>query len=272
MEAFLNDTPGSITVLIDALPHASPSLKSQILPLLATAGKEKSLWPLFRVMMDSSVGEEIRRSAAVHLGLAASLCKDPSVVNAALITNLDHPEPVVRSCCSLALGWEGNGAAVPALMNRLPDPDRDAQAAIIAALSSINDDRVFDYLTRQLKIGNLEEQRSILLNLWRFADRIPEVERSYLEGLDWLPGELIPDILSAVSMIPQTEVILEIYRRLLSEENTDICLQVLENLEALDSLDHQPLNTCLQRLLTNKENRIRRAATRLLAKISSTSP
>jgi len=266
MDIFLAEIPRSITILLDALPIADLFLTTKILPLLAAAGKERVLWPLFHVMMDSSAEEEIRRSAAVQLGLAASLSEDSSDLNAVLIGNLDHPESLIRSSCALALGWEGNGGAVPALMSHLQDPDRDAQAAMVAALASINDGRVFDHLTDRLKNGNLEEQRAIVLNLWRFAERKRGVATVYRECLDWVPGELVPDILSAVSMIPHTAAVLTIYHRMLSEETAAIRLQVLENLEALDPLDYQSLDSRLHGLLMDRDSLVRQAATRLLAK------
>jgi len=266
LDVFLAETPGSITILLNALPLADPSLAAQILPLLGTTGKDRVLGPLFHVMMDSSAEEEIRRSAAVQLGLAASLSENSLALNSLLIQNLDHPEPLVRSSCALAMGWEGNGGAVDALMSHLQDPDRDVQAAVVAALSSVNDVRVFEHLTERLKNGDPEEQRSIVLNLWRFAERMQGVETVYLKCLDWLSAELFPDILFSVSMIPHTAAILGIYRQMLLEDDPGLCLQVMENLQVLDPLAYQPLNRCLRGLLTNKDYRLRQAATRLLAR------
>ena len=266
MDAFLADIPGAITVLLNTLPHADPLLAVKILPLLGAAGKDRVLWPLFDVMMDPSVDEVIRRAAAVQLGLAASLSENPSVLITELIATLDHRDPLIRGGSALALGWEANATAIPALMSHLQDADRDVQAAVVAALSSIGDALVFDRLTQRLTEGALEEQRSIVLNLWRFAESTPRVERVYLDCLDWLPVELYPDILSGVAMIPQTTVILSIYRRMLEEGDVHLRLKALENLEALDPEDYTSLNGHLRLLLTNEEDRVRQAVTRLLAK------
>ena len=165
MEAFLSDTSCAVTVLLDALPHADTALILKILPLLGYAGKERVLWPLYHLMIEASKDEQIRSSAAVQLGLAVSLSDDPSALKAELIENLSHPKPSVRSSSALALGWEGNWPAVEALMEHLPDPDRDVQAAVVAALSSVGDVRVFDLLKARLETGTMEEQRSILLNI-----------------------------------------------------------------------------------------------------------
>jgi len=269
MEAFLDDTPGSVMTLIDALPHADVSLKLKILPLLGTVGKDRALWPLFHLVKASAGDETVCRSAAIQLGLAASLSEDPEPLNTALIENLNHPEAPVRSACALALGWEGNHRAVPALMDHLRDPDRDVQAAVIAALSSVGDPHVFDFLTKRLESGHVEERRSILLNLWRFGEKINGVERIYLNCLDRLSPELVPDILSALTMIPYTPTIRAIYRRMLGEKDPVIRRQVLENLEALDPVEYEPLQEALQGLLDDTDPRIRQAVIRLLRENSA---
>ena len=116
----------------------------KIIPLLGYAGKDRVLWPLFHLMIAASTDEQVRRSAAVQLGLAASLSADPSALKSELIENLSHPETYIRSNCALALGWEGNWPAVKSLIAHLPDPYRDVQAAVVAALLSLGDVRVFD--------------------------------------------------------------------------------------------------------------------------------
>jgi HEAT repeat protein len=264
MEALLDDAPGSVTILIDALPCADTSLKLKILPLLGTAGKDRALWPLFHLVTASTGEEAVGRSAAVQLGLAASLSKDPEPINTALIDHLGHPDAPVRSACALALGWEGNHRAVPALMEHLRDPDRDVQAAVIAALSSVGDLHLFDFFTQRLETGGLEEQRSILLNLWRFGEKNSRVERIYLDCLDRLSPELARDILSALTMIPFTPTVLSIYRRMLDENDPVIRRQVLENLEALDPAEYEALQDILNGLLDDADPRVRQTAIRLL--------
>ncbi|WP_155305564.1 HEAT repeat domain-containing protein [Desulfosarcina widdelii] len=270
MEAFLDETPGSITILIDALPHADASLKLKILPLLGAAGKDRVLWPLFHLVTTSAGDEAVCRLAAVQLGLAASLSEDPEELNTALIENLNHPETTVRGACALALGWEGNHRAVPALMDHLQDPDIDVQAAVIAALSSVGDPHVFDFFTKRLKSGSIEERRSILLNLWRFGEKFFRVESIYLNCLDDLSPELVPDILSALTMIPYSPTVLSIYRRMLTKKDPVIRRQVLENLEALDPTEYEPLQEILHGLLDDNDPRVRQSVIRLLRENQST--
>lgn len=259
----MDDTPGSVTILIDALPHADASLKLKILPLLGTAGKDRALWPLFHLVTTSAGEEAVCRLAAVQLNLAASLSEDPEPLNTALIEKLNHPEAAIRSACALALGWEGNHRAVPALMDHLQDPDIDVQAAVIAALSSVGDLHVFDFFTKRLKSGSMEERRSILLNLWRFGEKNFRVERIYLNCLDDLSPELVPDILSALTMIPCSPTVLSIYRRVLTKKDPAVCRQVLENLEALDPAEYEPLKEILYGLLDDDDPRVRQSVVRL---------
>jgi HEAT repeat protein len=264
MDVFLADSARAVKTLLDVVPYADQPLLFKILPLLGSSGKETVLWPLFHLMMDSSMSEEIRRFAAVQLGLAASLSQNPAQFNTALIDNLDHPVSLIRICCALAIGWEENHAAVPALIGRLQDADREVQTAVVTALSSIGDAKVFDALRERLIGGSPEEQRSIILNLWRFAERLPIVEAVYLKCLDHLSTELVPDILSALAMIPHTPAILSVYRRVLAQDDRRIRLQVLENIEALDPAEYEMLSETLHDLLSDDDSRVRQAAIRLL--------
>jgi HEAT repeat protein len=265
METFLADTPVAVTVLLDVLPYAETDLILKIIPLLGYAGQDRVLRPLYKLMMEASGDEQVRRLAAVQLGLAASLSADPSVLKADLIENLSHREPSIRSNSALALGWEGNGSAVTSLMAHLADPNRDVQAAVVAALSSVGDVRVFELLTARLKVGILEERRCILLNLWRFAEQIPGVEDVYINCMEAIPTDLRVDALFALSMLPLSTTILEAYRWLLADEDPRIRRQVLENLAVTDPADYDPVKELIHLLLADKNAQVRQAAIRLLA-------
>lgn len=261
MELFLSDTTGAVTILLDALPYADTALKLKIIPLLGYAGKDRVLWPLYHLVMGASDHDQISRSAAMQLGLAASLSDDPSRLKTELIKNLSHPKPSVRSCCALALGWEGNRPAVSALMACLKDPDSDVQASVVAALSSVGDGRVFDHLTARLETGTMDEQRNILLNLWRFTEQGPRVEDIFLKWLDCLAPDLRLDTLSAVGMVPLSTAILNAYRRLLKDEDPRI-----ENLSATETTEYGPLKEDLRSLLADSDRRVRQAVLRLFSR------
>lgn len=266
MDVFLSDTAGAVTILLDCLPYADAPLILKMLPLLGYAGKDRVLWPLYHLMLGDSADDQIRRSAALQLGLAASLSEDTSRLKSELIKNLNHPESSVRSCCALALGWEGNRPAVSALMACLQDPDRDVQAAAVVALSSVGDGRVFDHLTARLESGALEEQRNILLNLWRFTEQNPRVEEIFLNWLERPKPDLRLDTLSALGMVPLSTAILDVYGRLLKDEDPQIRLQVVENLSTIDTTDYEPLKEDLRSLLADKDSWVRQAVIRLFSR------
>ena len=266
MDAFLAEPAVAVEVLLDALPHADTDLILKMLPLLGYAGKDRVLWPLYHMMHEVSKDEQVRHSAAVQLALAASLSKDPSALNAELMEQLDHPNPSVRSGCALALGWQGNWPAVEALMVHMPDSDRTVQDAVVAALTSMGDVRVFDLLIARLETGTLEEQRCILLNLWRFSEQVSRVETAYLGCMETLVPELRVDALSGLGMLPFSTTILEGYLRLLGHEDLRVRRQVLENLAAVEPVDDEHLKETLYGLLADEETQIRQAAIRLLAR------
>ena len=109
-----------------------------------------------------------------------------------------------------------------------------------------------------------------MLNLWRFGEKNFRVERIYLNCLDDLSPELVPDILSALTMIPYSPTVLSIYRWMLTLKDPVICRQVLENLETLDPAEYEPLQDILYGLLDDADPRVRQAVVRLLRENNST--
>jgi len=265
-EAFLAEPAVAVAVLLDALPHADTEHIMRMLPLLGFAGKDRVLWPLYNLMLEASKDELVRHTAAVQLGLAASLSNDPSALKAELIEKIDHPKPSVRCSCALALGWEGNWQAVESLMVHMTDPDRNVRDAVVAALASMGDVRTFDLLIARLETGTVEEQRSILLNLWRFAERIPHVETVYLDCMETLLPDLRVDALFGLSMLPFSTTILKGYQQFLRDEDPRIRRQVLQNISAAEPIDDEQLKDILFGLLADENAQIRQAAIRLLAR------
>jgi HEAT repeat protein len=266
LEVFLYDTTGAITVLLEALPHADTELILKILPLLGYAGRDRVLGPLYKLMLSPEKDEQVRRLAALQLGMAASLSDDPSAMIGKLIENLNHPEPSVRSGSALALGWEGNWAAVESLVAHLSDPDEEVQASVVAALSSVGDERVFNILRARLESGTAEQQRNILLNLWRFAERNPHVEDVYVGCMDRVDPDLRLDVLCGLAILPLSTTILDIYRQLLADEDPRIRHQILKNLSSKDPAAFDPIKEILNRLLEDMDPRVRQAAIHLFAK------
>ena len=227
---FFADIDNGVAIFLEILPHVDNSMLARMLPLLGYTGKEEVLWPLYDLMVNESTNEQIRTTAAIQLGLAASQSKDPSAINAALINMLDHSLPMIRMGCALALGWEGNHPAVQSLIQHLTDPERDVQASIVTALVSVGGNYVFDLLKSRLQIGSIEEKRSILLNYWRFSDKFPNVEWVYSDVIMDLPADMRIDALEGMGLLPISSVILNRYCKLITDEDPLVRLKVLENL------------------------------------------
>ena len=257
------DSDHGITILIDALPHADQSSLLKMLPLLAYAGRDRVLWPIYRLMFDRSHDGHVRNAAAIQLGMAASLSGDPSMLNRKLVENLDHPEPAIRSGSAMALGWPGNDQVVDALLAHMDDDDSDVQTAMVTALTSIGGDRVFDRLNLCLTSGDTDLKRNIILNLWRFSDYGNRVERIYLDGLEDSTDDLRADLLAGLAMLPPSTTIMECYERFLYGDDPDIKCQILQNLMGNDPADYAVLNDCLNTLLSDKHDHVRQMAIRL---------
>ncbi|GAB6904471.1 hypothetical protein DESC_720403 [Desulfosarcina cetonica] len=267
MNTFFADIDNGVAIFLEILPHVDNSMLARMLPLLGYAGKEEVLWPLYDLTVNESTNEQIRTTAAIQLGLAALQSKDPSAINAALINMLDHSLPTIRMGCALALGWEGNYPAVQALIQRLDDPERDVQASVVTALVSVGGNYVFDLLKSRLLIGSIEEQRSILLNYWRFSEKFPNVEWVYSDVIMDLPADMRIDALEGMGMLPISFVILNRYRKLIADEDPFVRLKVLENLLAHKADEISSISDDLYPLLNDKDSRVRQAAVRLLSNL-----
>jgi hypothetical protein len=264
-DLFFSDPQEGVTRLLDALPYCKPMLMLKLLPLLGYAGKDRVLLPLYRLIVEPEQDEQVRISAAVQLGTAGAQSRDPSTVTMLLMDNLDYPDSSIRSCSALALGWEGNNIAVNHLMSHLMDSDRDVQAAIVTALSAIGGTNVFYQLKERLKTGALEEKRSIILNLWRFIEKVPEVATIYADQVNNIDAELKADLLTGIGMIPLSEEILDVYGRLLRENEAVLQLQILKNLSTRNPNEYFELKPILKELAKNSETEIRQMVIRLLS-------
>lgn len=266
MELFLSDSEKAVTILLETLPHADVETILKMLPLIGYGGRDGALEPLYQLMTISDQDDQVRRAAAIQLALAASLSDEPSLLRKRLVEKIRHGDSSIRSCCVLALGWEGNLAAVKVLMMMLQDKDREVRVAAVTALSSIGDRRAFNALADRLKTGTIEEQRSILLNLWRFEAQTAQVENLYLDFIVHGLADLRLDALSALAMIPLSSVVLDAYRNLLVDEDPRIRYQTLANLSVLDPTDYRSLEEHLRLLLADCDARVRRAAVSLFAR------
>lgn len=266
-DLFFSDSSAAVTLLLDALPHADSGLLMKILPLLGCAGDDRVLWPLFHLISSASLDDPLRTSAAIHLSLAASLSDNPLAIRNALIEKLNHPNAAIRSSCALSLGWEGNGPAIEPLAAHLSDPDQDVRAAVVAALSSVEDEKVLALLEDRIKRGTRTEQRVIFLHLWRFRNHLRQVEDIYIKYMADADTDLRLDMLVGLAMLPLSPRLLGLYRLVVVDDNARIRHQVLENLSILSPLEYRALNQQLRELLDDEDARVRQAAIRLFARL-----
>lgn len=266
-ELFFSNSSAAVTLFLDALPHADSQLLSKMLPLLGCAGDDRVLWPLFRLIVSRSLDEPLRTSAAIHLGLAASLNQNPITLRNALIEKLNHPDAAIRCSCALSLGWKGNGPAIKPLAAHLSDPDQDVRAAVIAALSSVEDEEVLVLLENRLKCGKKEEQRVIFLHLWRFRKHLRQVEDIYIKHMAEADTDLRLDMLVGLAMLPLSPKLIDLYRLFVVDKNARIRHQILENLSTISPLEYRSLNHHLRKLLDDEDARVRQAATKLFARL-----
>ena len=261
---FLTDTKTAVSVLLDAMPHADRPTLLTMIPLVGYGGRDRALLPLYRLMLENIGDESIRTAAAVQLGVAASLSMEVNDIRTRLIVDLDHADSRIRCACSLALGWEGNTAAADVLLNHLTDPDGDVQAAVVTALASLGDPALFSRLTHCMPTAAVDVRRSILLNLWRFQDRVEQVEKWYIDTLPTIEAALRQDLLDGLAMLTLSPAILDLYRTLLDDPDPRIRRQVLENLLANDAAALRPLMPIFHRHAMDQDPGVRRAAIRLL--------
>lgn len=266
-ELFFSDSPTAVSLFLDAIPHADSQLLLKMLPLLGCAGDDRVLWPLFHLIASGSLDDPIRTSAAIHLGLAASLSEDPFAIRNALIEKLNHPDATIRSSCALSLGWEGNGPAVEPLVAHLSDPDPDVRAAVVAALSSVEDAEVLALLEDRLKRGAKEERRVIFLHLWRFRNHLRQVEDIYIHHMADADTDLRLDMLLGMAMLPLSPKLLDLYRLFVIDENARIRHRVLENLSTVSPFEYSALNQHLRQLLNDEDARVRQAAIKLFTRM-----
>jgi HEAT repeat protein len=266
-DLFFSDSSTAVPIFLDALPHADTQLLLKMLPMLGSAGDDRVLWPLFNIIAANSLDEPLRTSAAIQLGLAASLSEDPLAIRNALIELLNHPDASIRSSCALSLGWEGNWPAVKPLAGHLSDPDQDVRMAVVAALSSMEDEKVLALLEDRLNSGTKEEQRVIFLHLWRFRRYLQEVEEIYVKSMADADTDLQLDILVGLAMLPLSPKLLDLYRLFVVDKNARIRHQVLENLSTANPLEYGALNQHLRKLLKDEDARVRQAAIKLFARL-----
>jgi len=222
VEVFLEEREQAVPLLLKALEFGDETLKSEIIFLLGSFAKEEVAWPLYRILVDPSQEEELRRDASIQLSVIGPFLKDPQPLVDRLIQDMESGDPELRIHAAFAVGWEGNTQAAIPLIERLYDSDTRVQQTAVSALSNLREDKIIHLLLERLERGPLMQKRAILLNLWRFYSKKEEVARVYLQHLGHENADLRFDALALLGIVGSVEKFFEAYRKCLKDPDDRI--------------------------------------------------
>lgn len=266
MELFFQEKDRAIPVLLKALKYAHNKLKRKIILLLGGFAKQEVAWPLYQIMIDTQQDEEVRHFAAVQLSVTLPFLKERQPLIDKLLGSLKHHDPEVRMNAAFALGWEGNARAAIPLIELLYDPDIQVQQTAVNALSNLRDDRIFNLMLERLQHGPLEQQRSILYNLWRFYTRQQEVEAVYLQYLQHQDADFRLDALVLLGLVTPPEKHLTIYRKCLQDNHPRIRALALKQISVAGLERLAGLKEEIKAMLSDPDMEVKQAAIKILKK------
>ena len=214
---FLEEREQAVPLLLKALEFGDETLKSEIIFLLGSFAKEEVAWPLYRILVDPSQGEELRRDASIQLSVIGPFLQDPQPLVDRLIQDMESGDPELRIHAAFAVGWEGNTQAAIPLIERLYDSDTRVQQTAVSALSNLREDKIIHLLLERLEHGPLMQKRAILLNLWRFYSKREEVVQVYVQHLKHENADLRFDALALLGIVSSVEKPFEAYRKCLRD-------------------------------------------------------
>lgn len=117
VESFLEEGDQAIPLLLKALRYADRDLKREIMLVLGSFAKEKTVWPLYDIMTDPLQDEEVRQDAAIQLSVIAPfLKKDRQALFDRLAEETTNSDAERRLHATFAMGWEENSQAAMALI------------------------------------------------------------------------------------------------------------------------------------------------------------
>jgi HEAT repeat protein len=267
LELFMDESDIAVPLLLKALRHADRQLKHRIILLLGGFAKEEIAWPLFEMMTDTTEDEAVRHDASIQLSVTMPFLKQPQALVDRLLGVLKSTEPELRAYAAFALGWKGNAQAAISLIELLYDPDPLVQQAAVNALANLQDDRIFGLLVERLEYADLEQRRSIIYNLWRFAAKHPEAATVYLRSIDSEEDELRFDALVLLGLISNVRDHLAVYRKCMKDNDPKIRELALHELAALSPSELAPLRGEIEAGLNDPDMAVKRAAIEFLKKI-----
>lgn len=269
VDELIRDGDQGLNLLLKAFDCADDDLKVKIVILLGTISRPKVIWSLLDIMRDGNLGESIRQAAAIQISVVGATQKGSDKLVAELRKDLESDHPVVRSNAAFALGWEGNMAAAPDLIDCLADDDLEVQQAAVNALSNLHDDSLFTLLTRRLQKGSKEQQRSILYNLGHFPSRHGEAARICRTYMHHGDADLRYDALVVLHTVSETARDLSTYENCLQDPDMRIRELALTRLLIIERGLLKQLVPKVRKLVDDPHNHVRQAATRLLHYIDS---
>jgi HEAT repeat protein len=266
-EPILEGETESFATLLRAFRGADDRLKQDIVLLLGSVAGGKAAWPLYQIMTDAKLDEEIRHVASIQLSVAASFLREPGLLVERLLEDIQSPEPQLRSLAAFALGWEGNERAAIALIERLYDEDGHVQETAVNALANLGDDRLLKLLVERLRHGPLEQKRAILYNLWRFRRHKDVVASIYLDFLNHENESLRFDALVLLDRVSDPGRHVAMLCRCLEDSAPRVRALALTRLERLPDNALQKIRDRIEALRTDPDPKAKAAVSRILGRL-----
>jgi len=257
---FLEEREQAVPLLLKALEFGDETLKSEIIFLLGSFAKEEVAWPLYRILVDPSQEEELRRDASIQLSVIGPFLKDPQPLVDRLIQDMESGDPELRIHAAFAVGWEGNTQAAIPLVERLYDGDTRVQQTAVNALGNLRDDKIIHLLLERLEHGPLMQKRAILFSLWRFYSKKEEVSRVYLQHLNHENADLRFDALALLGIVGPVEKHFETYRKCLKDPDARVRGLALRKLAEEGGARLKEIKEEIASLLDDPDMDVKRAA------------
>lgn len=269
IEELVQDGDQGIELLLKAFNCADEQLKVKIVIMLGTIARPKVVWTLLEIMQNDDQGESIRQAAAIQISVIGATLKEPGKLIGHLRRDLESDIPFVRANAAFALGWEGNIAVAPDLIDCLSDDDLDVQQAAVNALSNLKDDSLFTLLTKRLQKGAKEQQRSILYNLGHFPSRHGEAAQICRTFLFHKDADLRYDAMVVLHSVSEPVQDLELYEHCLEDPDARIRELALTRMRLIERKRLKEMAVKVRHLVADPIPSVRQAATRLLHYIDS---
>lgn len=271
VDELIRDGDKGITLLLRAFDCADDDLKIKIVIMLGTIASPKVVWALYDIMRNGELGESIRQAAAIQISVVGADLAQTDRLVTELRKDLRNNTPFARANAAFALGWEGNLAAAPDLIDCLSDEDIEVQQAAVNALSNLQDDSLFALLAQRLQKGAKEQQRSILYNLGHFPSKHGEAAQICRNFLHHSDADLRYDAMVVLHSVSEPIQDLELYEHCLEDGDPRIRELALVRLRKIERNLLRSVAPKVRALVMDPKPAVRQAATRLIHFIDSIS-